>query len=110
MWTQSECRIGENLGAGIRDKSLGRRALRQLRRNREIRQIPESHGKVTARQEPRPTCRAKLPPSPNQSPVAASLGQPSWAQKVDGFSARAFRYEFKFLTVRNLITPTPGRT
>src|SRR5260370_11773599 len=80
MWTQSECGIVENLGAGIRDKSLGRRGLRQLRRNREIRQIPEGQGEVTARQEPRPTGRAKLLLSPIQPPVAASLGQPSLAQ------------------------------
>src|SRR5260370_7390568 len=80
MWTQRECGIWENLGGGIRDKGLGRRALRQLRRNREIRQIPESKGGVTARQEPRPTGRAKLLLSPIQPPVAASLGQPSSAQ------------------------------
>jgi hypothetical protein len=110
MWKQSECGIGENLGAGIRDKTLGRRALRRLRRNREIRQILGSEGKVTARQEPRPTGRAKLPLSPIKSPVAASLGQPSWAQNLAGFTASAFRYQFKFLTVRNLISPTPGRT
>ncbi|SRR5260370_32966919 len=122
MWTQSECGIGGNLGAGIRDKRLGRKALRQLSRNREIRQIPESQGGVTARQEPRPTGRApvlrsslateggKLLLSPNQSPVAASLGQASWAQEVAGFTASAFRYQFKFLTVRNLVSLTPGRT
>src|SRR5713101_3245984 len=110
MWTQSECRIAENLGAGIRNKSLGCRVFRRRRRNRKIRQIPEGQGGVTARQEPRPTGRAKLLLSPNQSPVAASLGQPSLAQKVDGFTASAFRYQFKFLTVRNLINLTPRRS
>jgi hypothetical protein len=111
MWTQSECGIGENLGAGIRDKGLGRRALRQLRRNREIRQILESQGEVTA--PPKAfgaTGRAKLLLSPIKSPVAAALGQPSLAQKVEDFTASAFRYQFKFLTVRNLVSPTPGRT
>src|SRR5260370_27296260 len=80
MWNQNECKIAENLGAGIRDKSLGRRVFWRLRKNREIRQIPENQGEVTARREPRPTGRAKLLLSPIQPPVAASLGQPSSAQ------------------------------
>src|SRR5260370_7074602 len=94
----------------IRGKRLGCRGLRQLRRNREIRQIPESQGEVTARREPRPTGRAKLLLSPIQPPVAVSLGQPTLAQEVDGFTASAFRYQFKFLTVRNLINLTPRRS
>src|SRR6266446_6513950 len=110
MWTQSkgrrqkvECRIGENLESGIRDKWLGCRALWQLRWHREIRQILESEGEVTARQEPRPTGRAKLPLSPIQSSVTVSLGQTSWADKVAGPAAGIFHCQIKCLTVIHLI-------
>src|SRR5216683_2108607 len=50
----AECGIGENVESGILDKGLGCRALRQLGRNREIRQIRESDGEVTARPLPQP--------------------------------------------------------
>src|SRR6266567_6718575 len=50
----AECRIGENSESGIRDKGLGRRGLRLLGRNREIREIYESRGEVTARPLPQP--------------------------------------------------------
>jgi len=50
----AECGIGENLESGIRDKRLGCRALRRLRRDREIREIRESDGEVTARLLPQP--------------------------------------------------------
>ncbi len=117
MWTQSEGRrqkaegrSGENLESEILYKGLGSRVLRQLRMNREIRRIPESKGEVTARRGPRPTGRAKLPLSPIQSPVAVSTGQFSWADKVGGPVARIFHYPFKFLTVRNLISPTAAST
>src|SRR6266853_4725481 len=142
MWTQSkgrghppakrwagkvECRSGENLESGIRDNGLWCRALRQLRRDREVRQILESErevtarrepgstflrrgeqsgsqaGKVTARQEPRPTGRAKLPLSPIQSSVTVSLGQTSWADKVAGPAAGIFHCQIKCLTVIHLI-------
>src|SRR6266446_6226686 len=117
MWTQNEgrrqkaeSRSGENPDSGIRDKGLGRRGLRLLARNLEIRRIPESKGEVTARQEPRPTGRAKLLLSRIQSPAAVATGQLSWADKVGGPVARIFHYRFKFLTVRNLISPTAART
>src|SRR6266853_1391286 len=142
MWTQSkgrghppakrwagkvECRSGENLESGIRDNGLWCRALRQLRRDREVRQILESErevtarrepgstflrrgeqsgsqaGKVTARREPRPTGRAKLPLSPIQSSVTVSLGQTSWADKVAGPAAGIFHCQIKCLTVIHLI-------
>src|SRR5437899_2984749 len=79
---KAESRSGENPDSGILDKGLGRRGLRLLGRNREIRRIPESEsevtarplpqplsigwsgwpqaGKVTARQEPRPTGLGRL--------------------------------------------------
>src|SRR6266436_2114588 len=106
----ADCRIGENSESGIRDKGLGRRVLRLLGRNREIRRIPESKGEVTARREPRPTGRAKLLLSRIQSPAAVATGQLSWADKVGGPVARIFHYRFKFLTVRNLISPTAAST
>ncbi len=128
----AECRIGENSESGIRDKGLGRRGLRLLGRNREMRRIPESEsevtarplpqpfsigwrgwpqaGKVTARQEPRPTGRAKLLLSRIQSPAAVATGQPSWADKVGGPAAGIFHYRFKFLTVRNLLSPSAAST
>src|SRR6266446_6933011 len=106
----AECRIGENPDSGIRDKGLGRRGLWLLGRNREIRRIPESESEVTARQEPRPTGRAKLLLSRIQSPAAVSTGQLSWADKLGGPDARIFHYRFKFLTVRNLISPTAAST
>ncbi len=106
----AECGIGENPDSGIRDKGLGRRGLRLLARNLEIRRIPESKGEVTARQEPRPTGRAKLLLSRIQSPAAVATGQLSWADKVGGPVARIFHYPFKFLTVRNLISPTAAST
>src|SRR6266849_5355241 len=82
---------GENRGAGIRDKRLGCRALRKPRWYREIRQLLESEGEVTARPLPQPlsiewrgwpqagrgpTGRARLLLSPIQSSAAVSLGQP----------------------------------
>src|SRR5216684_890308 len=110
MWTESEgrrqktgCRSGENLGAAIRYKWLGHRALRRPRRNRNTRQILESEGEVTARQEPRPTGRAQLPLSPIQSSVTVSLGQPSWVDEGCGPTVRDFRYRFKCITVIHLI-------
>src|SRR6266571_5139851 len=106
----AECRIGENSESGIRDKGLGRRGLRLLGRNREMRRIPESERKVTARQEPRPTGRAKLLLSRIQSPAAVATGQPSWADKVGGPAAGIFHYRFKFLTVRNLLSPSAAST
>ena len=61
MWTESEGsrqnaegRSGENSESGIRDKGLGCRGLRLLGRNREIRRIAESGGEVTARPLPQP--------------------------------------------------------
>src|SRR6266849_5030707 len=136
----AECglRNGENRRAGIRDNGLECRALRQLRRDREVRQILESEydvtarrepgstflrrgeqsgpqaGKVTARQEPRPTGRApvlrsslakeggKPPLSPIQSSVTVSLGQTSWADKVGGPAAGLFRCKIKCITVIHL--------
>src|SRR6266567_7420368 len=121
----AEGRSGENPDSGIRDKWLGRRGLRLLGRNREIRRIPESKGEVTARPLPQPlsigwrgwpqagrgpTGRAKLLLSRIQCPAAVSTGQPSWADKVGGPAAGIFHYPFKFLTVRNLISPTAART
>src|SRR5712692_843572 len=110
MWTESEgrrqktgCRSGENLGAVIRYKWLGHRALRRPRRNRNTRQILESEGEVTARQEPRPTGRAQLPLSPIQSSVTVSLGQTSWADKLGGPAAGLFRCKIKCITVIHLI-------
>src|SRR5258708_10876482 len=116
---------GENREAEIRDKRLGCRDLRQLRRNREIRQILESENKVTAQREPRPTGRApvlrsslatpvlrssaeggeggKLQLSPIQSPVTVSLGQPPWVEEGCGLAVRDFRYQFKCITVIHLI-------
>ncbi len=131
----AECGIGENSESGIRDKGLGRRVLRLLGRNREIREIYESSGKVTARplpqplsigwrgwpqagkvtarQEPRPTGRAKLLLSPIQSPVGGFHGQRS-SPKQGGSGPPPKRerlpYRFKFLTVRNLLSPSAGRT
>src|SRR5258708_2944582 len=96
-------RNGENRGAGIRHKGLGCRGLRQLRWYREIRQILESQGEVTARQEPRPTGRARLQLSPIQSPVSVSLGQTSWVEEGCGPTVRAFSYQFKCITVIHLI-------
>jgi hypothetical protein len=112
MWTESEgrrqneeCRIGENLDSGIRDRRLGCRALCQLRRDHEIRQILESPWEVTARREPRPTGRARLLLSPIQAPVAVSLGEPTWAENVGGrLAVGTFRCKIKFLTVRSLIS------
>src|SRR6266568_6828805 len=49
-----ECGVGENPDSGIRDKGLGCRGLRLLSRNREIRRIPESESEVTARPLPQP--------------------------------------------------------
>src|SRR6266851_8756334 len=110
MWTESEgrrqktgCRSGENLGAAIRYKWLGHRALRRPRRNRNTRQILESEGEVTARQEPRPTGRAQLPLSPIQSSVTVSLGQTSWAEKLGCPAAGLFRCKIKCITVIHLI-------
>src|SRR6266446_574007 len=154
MWTQSkgrrhppakrwagkvECRSGENLESGIRDNGLWCSGLRQLRRNREVRQILEGEydvtarrepgstflrrgeqsgpqaGKVTARQEPRPTGRApvlrsslateggKPPLNPIQSSVTVPLGQTSWADKVGGPAAGIFHCQIKCLTVIHLI-------
>src|SRR6266700_2088128 len=106
----AECGIGENPDSGIRDKGLGRRGLRLLSRNCEIRRIPESESEVTARREPRPIGRAKLLLSRIQPPAAVATGQLSWADKVGGPVARIFHYRFKFLTVRNLISPSAART
>src|SRR6266478_1846493 len=118
MWTKSEgrghppakrwagkveCRSGENLESGIRDNGLWCRALRQLRRDREVRQILEREREVTSRQEPRPTGRAKLPLSPIQSSVTVSLGQTSWADKVAGPAAGIFHCQIKCITVIHLI-------
>ncbi len=124
---ESECRIGKNAKSGILGKRLGCRALRRLRWYREIRQILESEGegqvtarplpqplsiewrgwpqagKVTARQEPRPTGRAKLLLSPIQSPVAVSVGQCSRPKNFNGPTVRAFSYQFKCITVIHLI-------
>ncbi len=105
-----ECGVGENPDSGIRDKGLGRRGLRLLGRNREIRRIPESESEVTARREPRPTGRAKLLLSRIQSLAAVATGQLSWADKLGGPVARIFHYRFKFLTVRNLLSPTAAST
>jgi len=109
MWTESkgrrqkvECRSGEDLESGILGNGLGCRALRQLRRNREIRRILENEGEVTARREPRPTGRARLPLRPVQSPVGVSVGQCSRQENFGGLAARIFHCQFKFLTVRNL--------
>ncbi len=97
------CGIGENREARIRDKWLGSKVFWRLKRNREIRQILEIDGEVTARQEPRPTGRAQLPLSPIQSPVIVSLGQTSWADKVGGLAAGIFHCQIKCLTVIHLI-------
>src|SRR6266851_7385268 len=114
-FAESECGIGENPKSGIPGKRLGCRVLRRLRRNRNTRQILESEGEVTARQEPRPTGRApvlrsslateggKLPLSPIQSPVIVSLGQTSWADKLGGPAAGLFRCKIKCITVIHLI-------
>jgi len=94
-------RNGENLGSGIFDKRLGCRALRQLRRNREI---LESESEVTARLEPRPTGRAKLRLSPFRSDGVVFGGQHSSSKQVgDGPAAGIFNWQIKFLTVRDLI-------
>src|SRR6266571_4208809 len=101
----AEGRSGENPDSGIRDKWLGRRGLRMLGRNREIRRIPESKGEVTARPLPQPL----------------SIGWRGWPQagkvtarqepRPTGWTAvGANHYPFKFLTVRNLISPTAART
>ncbi len=124
----AEGRSGENPDSGIRDKWLGRRGLRMLGRNREIRRIPESKGEVTARPLPQPlsigwrgwpqagrgpTGRAKLLLSPIQSPVGGFHGQRS-SPKQGGSGPPPKRerlpYRFKFLTVRNLLSPSAGRT
>src|SRR5229473_242551 len=97
------CGIGENREARIRDKWLGSKVFWRLERNREIRQILESEGEVTARQEPRPTGRAQLPLSPVQSSVTVSLGQPSWVDEGCGPTVRDFRYRFNCITVIHLI-------
>src|SRR5229473_442667 len=109
------CGIGENREARIRDKWLGSKVFWRLERNREIRQILESEGEVTARQEPRPTGRApvlrsslateggKLPLNPIQSSVTVSLGQTSWADKLGGPAAGIFRCKIKCITVIHLI-------
>src|SRR5713226_7453405 len=97
------CGIGENREARIRDKWLGSKVFWRLERNREIRQILESEGEVTARQEPRPTGRAQLPLSPIQSSVTVSLGQTSWADKLGGPAAGLFRCKIKCITVIHLI-------
>src|SRR6266581_833589 len=112
MWTESEGsrqnaegRSGENSESGIRDKGLGCRGLRLLGRNREIRRIAESGGEVTARPLPQPL----------------SIGWRGWPQagkvtarqepRPTGWTAvGANHYPFKFLTVRNLISPTAART
>src|SRR5258708_8432715 len=94
---------GEKRGAGIRHKGLGWRGLRQLRWYREIRQILESQAEVTARQEPRPTGRARLQLSTIQTPVTVSLGQTSWADKVAGPAAGIFHCQIKCITVIHLI-------
>src|SRR6266702_5337153 len=112
MWTESEGsrqnaegRSGENSESGIRDKGLGCRGLRLLGRNREIRRIAESGGEVTARPLPQPL----------------SIGWRGWPQagkvtarqepRPTGWTAiGANHYPLKFLTVRNLISPTAART
>ncbi len=112
------CGIGENREARIRDKWLGSKVFWRLKRNREIRQILEIDGEVTARPLPQPlsiewrgwpqagrgpTGRAKLPLSPIQSSVTVSLGQPSWVDEDCGPTVRDFRYRFKCITVIHLI-------
>ena|SRR5437899_5783684 len=112
MWTDSkgrrqneECRIGENVESGILANGLGCRGLRQLRRYREIRQILESEGETTA--PPKAfgaTGRARLLPSPIRSAPSLFRGHLSWADEERGLAVREFRYQFKFLTVRDLIS------
>src|SRR5258708_23195016 len=68
-------RNGENREAEIRDKRLGCRGLRQLRWDREIRQILESQGEVTARQEPPPPRKGPLLPRSLATPVLPSSSE-----------------------------------
>ncbi|SRR6266571_1560466 len=130
-----ECRSGDNLESGIRAKRLGCRALRQLRRRcarppgeGEIRQIRESDEDTTVRPLPKPlsigwkgwpqagrgpTSWAWLPLSPIQSPVDGFRGQRSSPKQGGGGpppKRERLGNQFKFLTVRNLISSTAART
>ena len=106
----AECGIGENSESGIRDKGLGRRGLRLLGRNREIRRIPESKGEVTARPLPQPLSIGWSGWTQGGKVTARQEPRPTgWARR-SAIPVGALHYQLKFLTVRNLITPSPGST
>src|SRR6266446_4533215 len=106
----AECRIGENSDSGIRDKGLGRRGLRLLGRNREIRQIRESGSEVTARPLPQPLSIGRRGWPQAGKVTARQEPRPTGLGRRSAIPVGALHYQLKFLTVRNLISPTAAST